>query len=140
MAFEYPSEAWMEAYRERLNASETYAEAATGWGVEFDGDFVFHLRADDALPEDRYFLLGLEDGRCTAVREIGDPDGVEYGFLMRGAYGDWKRLNEGEIGAIDGLLSGRFDIEGDMQKVMQYSEAAAAMTEASREVETEYVY
>jgi putative sterol carrier protein len=140
MAFQYPSEEWMEEYRSRLNENETYAEKGAGWGVDFNGDFIFHLQADGDLPEDRYFFVGLEDGKCTEVREIDDPESVDYGFIMRGAYGDWKKLNEGEMGAIDGMMSGRFDLEGDMQKVMQYSEAAVAMTETSTTIDTEYAH
>ena len=140
MAFEFPSEAWMEEYRNRLNESEEYGEQGAGWGVGFNGDFIFHIVADDKLPEDRYFFIALEDGDCTAVREVEDLDEVEYGFVMRGSYSDWQKLNNGEMGAIDGMMSGVFDLEGDMQKVMQYSGAAVAMTEISSSIETEYAY
>ena len=37
-------------------------------------------------------------------------------------------------------MTGRFDIDGDMQKVLQYSEAALAMNETGREIDTEYEY
>lgn len=140
MAIEFPSEEWIVEWREQLNANETYAEKGSGWGVGFDGDFVFHVRADDALPDDRYFFVGLEDGTCTEARAIDDPDEVDAGFVYRGDYTDWKRLNQGEIGPIDGMMSGVFDIEGDMQKVLQYSEAAVAMSETGQGIDTEYVY
>ena len=140
MAYEFPSEAWMEEYKNRLNESEEYGEQGAGWGVGFDGDFIFHIVADDRLPEDRYFYIALEDGKCTAVREVDDPSEVEHGFVMRGADSDWQKLNDGEMGAIDGMMSGVFDLEGDMQKVMQYSGAAVAMTETSASIDTEYAY
>lgn len=140
MAYTYPSVEWMEAYRDRLNENEEYTEKGAGWGVEFNGDFIFHVQADDHLPEDRYFFVGLADGECTEVREIDDPEDVEYGFVMRGAYADWKKLNRGEMGAIDGMMSGVFELEGDMQKVMQYSQAAVVMTDTSTQIETVYDY
>ena len=124
----------MEEYRDRLNESEEYGEQGAGWGVDFNGDFIFHI------PEDRYLFIALEDGDCTAVEEVEDLDAVEYGFVMRGEYSDWQKLNNGEMGAIDGMMSGVFDLEGDMQKVMQYSGAAVAMTEISSSIDTEYVH
>jgi putative sterol carrier protein len=37
----FPSEEWLERYRENLNANERYAADSEGWGVDFDGDFLF---------------------------------------------------------------------------------------------------
>ena len=101
---------------------------------------MFHARADDRLPEDHYFYVGLEDGECPEAREIDDPDSVDAGFVYRGDYADWVALNSGDIGSIDGMMSGVFDIEGDMQKVLQYSEAAVVMTETGRGLDTDYRY
>lgn len=140
MAIPFPSDEWISEWRERLNDNEDYAEKGQGWGVDFNGDFVFHVRADDRLPDDRYFFIGLEDGECTEAREIDDPDDVDAGFVYRGDYADWVALNQGEVGPIDGMMSGTFDIEGDMQKVLQYSQAAVVMTEAAGEVDTEFEY
>ena len=138
MATLFPSEEWIVEWRERLNDNDEYAEKGQGWGAEFNGDFVFHVRADDRLPDDHYFFIGLEDGTCTEAREIDDPDEVDAGFVYRGDYADWVALNQGDIGPIDGMMSGVFDIEGDMQKVLQYSEAAVAMSETGRELDTDY--
>lgn len=140
MAIPFPSDEWIQEWRERLNDNDEYAEKGEGWGDGFDGDFVFHVRADDRLPEDRYFFIGLENGTCTEARRIDDPEEVDAGFTYRGDYSDWLALNNGDIGPIDGMMSGVFDIEGDMQKVLQYSEAAVVMTETGREIDTEYRY
>lgn len=140
MSVPFPSEEWIAEWRERLNDNQEYGDAGQGWGVGFDGDFVFHVRADDRLPEDHYFFVGLEDGHCTGVREIDDPEEVDAGFVYRGDYSDWVALNQADIGPIDGMMSGVFDIEGDMQKVLQYSDAAVAMSETGREIDTEYEY
>jgi putative sterol carrier protein len=140
MSVPFPSDEWIKEWRERLNDNEEYAEKGQGWGVGFNGDFIFHIRADDRLPEDHYFYIALEDGNCSEAREIDSPDDVDAGFVYRGDYSDWVDLNRGDIGPIDGMMSGIFDIDGDMQKVLQYSEAAVAMTETGREIETDYQY
>jgi putative sterol carrier protein len=140
MSVPFPSDEWIKEWRERLNDNEEYAEKGQGWGVGFNGDFIFHIRADDRLPEDHYFYIALEDGNCSEAREIDSPDDVDAGFVYRGDYSDWVDLNRGDIGPIDGMMSGIFDIDGDMQKVLQYSEAAVAMTETGREIETDYQF
>lgn len=140
MATPFPSDEWIREWRAQLNENEEYAEKARGWGVGFDGDFIFHVGADDRLPEDHYFYIALEDGECTEAREIDHPDEVDVGFVYRGDYSDWVALNTGDVGPIDGMMSGVFDIDGDMQKVLQYSEAAVAMTETGRQIDTDYTY
>lgn len=140
MSVPFPSDEWIKEWRERLNDNEEYAEKGQGWGVGFNGDFIFHIRADDKLPEDHYFFIALEDGKCSEAREIDSPDEVDAGFVYEGDYTDWVELNQGDIGPIDGMMSGVFDIDGDMQKVLQYSEAAVAMTETGREIDTDYQY
>jgi putative sterol carrier protein len=140
MTIPFPSEEWIREWRRRLNDNDEYAETGQGWGVGFNGDFLFHVRADDRLPKDHYFFIGLEDGECTEARAVDDPGEVEAGFTYRGDFSDWVALNTGEIGPIDGMMSGVFDIEGDMQKVLQYSEAAVNMTETGREIDTDYQY
>lgn len=40
----FPSEEWLDAYRANLNESDRYEAESEGWGVEFDGDFVFEIR------------------------------------------------------------------------------------------------
>lgn len=140
MAYEFPSEEWIQEYETRLNDNEEYREMAEGWGVGFNGDFVYHIQADDRLPSDEYYFVGLEDGDVYDCRRIDSPDEVDWGFIIHGDYSDWVRLSEGEIGAIDGMMSGVFEIEGDMQKVLQYSDAAVAMTETSVGIDTEFKY
>lgn len=43
MAYWFPSREWLAAYRERLNDNETYETMSEGWGVDFEGDFVFEI-------------------------------------------------------------------------------------------------
>lgn len=158
----FPSQAWFAEYRERINANDEYAESASDWGVGFNGDFIFEMRGlpveeldTEAMPEalrdeiDQYVskegneyvgysLLGLEGGECTEARLIESEDDVDAGFKLAADNETWKRLMEGDIGAVDGIMSGEFDIEGDMQKVMQYSQASVHLTESAAEIDAEY--
>lgn len=153
MAIEFPSEEWIEEWKEQLNANEEYAELGSDWGKGFNGDFIFTIEPDvEGLEEDpewqeyvgddgklRYFV-GLEGGECYEVHPVDDPEDESYGFEIVGPYSNWKKLAQGEIGAIDSLMSGQFELVGDMQKVMQYSDASVAMVECATDIESEFRY
>lgn len=228
----WPTTAWMERYREALNDSDEYAEAGEGWGVDFDGDYVFEITdvpveerdfgdlpdelvaasedavtglddgtfeavvagapdevrervagADDprqalvdelaattlaatldwvwpelesALPatvvgildEQEYVtddgtvyaFLALEDGECLAVDGLTSLDERDYGMVLSGTYDKWKKMTTGEGEVVGMMMGGELDLEGDMQKVLQYTEAATAMTDVSVELETRYLF
>jgi putative sterol carrier protein len=143
MAIVMPDEGdeWIRAWKDALNESEAYSEAGSGWGEGFDGSFLFHIRPDAAYDgDDVYLYVDLQDGECLEAYEVESEDDVEWGFAYRGDYSDWKELVEGDLGAIDGLMGGQFELDGDMQKVLQYSEAAVVMTENAAEVDTEFAY
>lgn len=138
MAVTFPSEAWIETWRRRLNENDRYREVGADWGVDFNGDFVFTIEADDVLEETHHYFVGLEGGRCTDAHRIDDPSSVDHGYRMRGPYGEWKRLAQGEIGAIEGVLGGDFEIDGEMFRVFQYADAAVEMVETASEIDTEF--
>jgi putative sterol carrier protein len=141
IAFPGEAEAGIQEWREQLNDSAAYAGAAEGWGVGCNGSFLFVVEPDDRYDgEPVYQYVDLEDGTCLEARTVEDPDRVDWGFAYRGGYTDWKALIEGELGAIPGLMQGRFELDGDMQKVLQYRQAAMVMTENAANVDTEFEY
>lgn len=143
MAYVLPSEAddWIGAWAAKLNESESYSEVGQGWGIGFNGDFLFEIQPDEVFDGDAiYLFVALEDGECTGAYQTTDPEGEDWGFAYRGDYSHWKQLIQGALGAIDGLMEGKFDLDGDMQKVLQYSQAAIVMTENAGDVDTEFEY
>lgn len=142
MPITLPSEAdeWIQAWRDELNASEEYSEAGEGWGTDFDGSFLFEMEPDSTYDGEPIFLYAdLEDGECVEARVIDDRNEVDWGFAYRGPYSSWKELVTGDLGAIEGLMDGQFELDGDMQKVLQYSEAATIMTENAARIDTEFI-
>ncbi len=140
MAIDFPSEEWIKEWGVKLNENEEYAELGADWGVGFNGAFVFTVEEDELLDETLYYFVDLEGGKCKDSHQIDSPDDVNFGFEIRGPYANWKELAQGNIGAIDGLMSGKFELNGDMQKVMQYSDAAVTMVESATSIDTEFKY
>ncbi|QSW99858.1 SCP2 sterol-binding domain-containing protein [Haloterrigena alkaliphila] len=230
----FPTEPWLQEYRDAINDDDDYAENCAGWGVDFDGRFVFQIEdvpleshtvadlpqeiveaTDDrlsALSEDEietvletapdeiresiesrdgsleervaeeiksttmaeipdrtwpelraelpdlldelivqleenvtddgtvYSYLDLYDGECREVDTIIDLDNQEYGFRLIGDYEKWTKLVRGEGDVIDMLMSGEFEIDGDMQKILQYSDAAVDLAEISGDVDSRFIF
>jgi len=143
MAYKLPSEAdqWITEYQNRLNESEEYTDAGAGWGVGFNGDFLFHIQPDSSYDgEPVYLVIGVKNGSCDNAYVTDDPDGEDWGFAFRGGAANWKRLINGGLDPVEGMMDGTFDLDGDMQKVMQYSQAAVVMTELASDIDTEFEF
>lgn len=139
MAKRFPSDEWFEELADRLNANETYGEQAEGYGVDFNGDYIFTVEAGDGLAETYHYFIGLEDGDCTGTRRIDNPAEVDNGFELSGSYGNWQNLVRGEMGAIEGIMGGDFELDGSMNTLLKYQDAATTFVETCSEIETEFV-
>ena len=71
---------------------------------------------------------GTNQRRDDECRERIDDACSEAGFTLTADDDTWKRLVRGESGVVDGMMSGQFDGDGDMQKPMRYSQAAVRLT------------
>ncbi len=81
----FPSEEWLAAYQERLNANEDYIESSDGWGEEFLGSFIFEINGlplsettigelpDELTAPFRTALTDASDARITTLRENAPP-------------------------------------------------------------------
>ncbi|WP_458185542.1 SCP2 sterol-binding domain-containing protein [Haladaptatus sp. NG-WS-4] len=158
----FPSQAWFSRYEETINDDEEYNEMSEGWGVGFDGDIVFEMTEMpvddldvDSMPEylhdelDQYMneigtgytgyaYLGLEDGRCTGSDLISGPDAVDAGFHLTAHNEDWEELLRGDTDIIQGLMSGKFELDGDMQKILQYSDSAQRLTSLAASIDATF--
>lgn len=230
----WPTSRWLERYRAALNDNEELTEKGEGWGVGWNGDFIFEIRnvpgdertigdlpeeiwgvlqtAIENLDEDSletvvstapdsvrrdidardgsltrrtvaelretplseapdrvwpeferllpdlhnallaeveenvtaegtvYAFIGLEDGECTGVDVLDDADEREHGIRLAGDYGAWKDLVRGEMDIIQAVMGGRLELDGDMQRILTYTDAAQAMTETAADLDTRFLF
>lgn len=85
----FPSREWLGTYRDRLNENETYGEQSEGWGVDFDGSFVFEITelpvaetTLDDLPADlsdtfRERLESVSESRIEELIDDAPPELTE---------------------------------------------------------------
>jgi putative sterol carrier protein len=87
-----------------------------------------------------YAWIGLEDGDCTEVDTLMDLDERDKGFVLTGEYERWIQLVTGELDVVEGIMSGKLELDGDMQKILQYTEAQLQMTDIAEETDKRFLF
>ena len=130
----FGTEEWIKAYMEKLNKNEAYAEAASWW----EGDFIFIIRKDGPLDRDLFMWIDLWHGKARDGKVLASPDEVDAAYTYEGPYSNYVKLVEGKLDPIQGLMTGKFKLKGDMAKVMRAVKAAQELVRTITLTETEF--
>mgnify|MGYP001036731537 CR=1 FL=1 len=135
MRYKFPSEEWVRVFKDELNKNEIYAEAAERW----EGDFLFIITPDEELEKEMVFYVDLWHGKCRDAYIVPDRDAKKTGFIYEGPYSNWKKLINGEIDPIKGILMRKFKLKGSMSTIMRYTKAASELVKTASKVPTEFI-
>ena len=117
----FPSDEWAHAFKDELNKSPAYNEAAKTW----EGDFVFVITPDKGKEGETYYLYcDLWHGNCRDAYLIDNLDEKSPEFTYSGTYSGFKSIIEGKVDPIKGLMQGKFKLKGNMGKIMRAVRAA----------------
>ncbi len=134
MAFKFSSDAWIKELSRRLNESESYERAAKDW----EGDFLFVVEPDEEFDDTAYLYLGLYHGKSPDAAVVDSEDARETEFVIRAPYGVWRNVVEGKLDPIQGMMTKRLKLSGNMMKVMRYPKAAQELVACCAEVPTDW--
>jgi putative sterol carrier protein len=126
----------MSIYRERINASADYREAAATW--EGAIAFVFEAEPDNGVPEDLWALLDLWHGECRDARMIGAGDG-DAPYVIRAPYSRWKEVLRGDLDPVKGMMQGKLKVQGDLATIVRYVRAANELVHLTMQVPTQFL-
>jgi putative sterol carrier protein len=135
----YPSQEWCDEWKNALNNTPSIADIGKNWGVDFNGNWLFEIQPGDGLVETTFIYLEVAAGICTEARIIKDPEAVEPGFFVIGAYAEFKPVVKGEKDFIEGVVRGTFKLKGDMGKVMRNAKFIRAVANTISSFENEYL-
>ncbi|NPD90364.1 MAG: sterol carrier protein, partial [Asgard group archaeon] len=117
----FPSKEWIHEFKNVVNNSVDYKEAAKWW----EGDFLFVIEPDDKLDKKIVMYLDLWHGDCRSVDYFEEGDSLpETEFQYAGTYSNWLKVIEGALDPIKGILTRKFKLVGDKGKVMRATKAA----------------
>jgi putative sterol carrier protein len=87
-----------------------------------------------------YAWLDLHDGGCRGTQVLEDLAERDHGFVITGAYGQWRGLVAGEDDVVNLIVSAEMDLEGDMGTLMQNAAAATDMVDVAAGLETRFLF
>ncbi|HIE38297.1 MAG TPA: sterol carrier protein [Anaerolineales bacterium] len=134
MAVKFPSDEWIKALSAQLNASEAYEKSARDW----EGDFVFVVEPDDAYPETAYLFLALYHGKSPDAAMVASEDEREVEYVLRAPFSTWRQVIEGKLDPIQGMMTRKLKLKGNMMKIMRYPKAAQEIVACCARVPTDF--
>ena len=134
MTHKFPSDSWIKELREMLNASESYRRSAKDW----EGDFVFIVEPDQAYPDTAYLHLQLYHGSSAGAAMLGADELPETEYTINAPYSTWRKVVEGKLDPIQGMMTGQLKLDGDLMKIMRYPKAAQDIVACCALVPTEW--
>ena len=134
MAIRFPSDEWIKELSNQLNASETYEKAAKDW----EGDFIFVAEPDDTYDDTAYLFLSLFHGKSPDAAMVASEDEREAEFVIRAPFSAWRRVIEGKLDPIQGMMTRKLKLEGNMMKIMRYPKAAQEIVACCALVPTDF--
>jgi putative sterol carrier protein len=138
MAALYPTNEWCQEWKNAINNSDAIKEAGKDWGTDFNGNWIFEIKAGDGLDNTSYMFLEAKAGECTDIRLIDDPSEVESGFYCTGSYKDYKAAVKGEKDFIQGVVKGTFKLKGNIMTVMKYGGFIRILVDSLQKIESEF--
>jgi putative sterol carrier protein len=134
MALRFPSDAWVKSAMEQVNNSSEYAQAAANW----EGDIAFIVTAVPGESKEAVLYMDLWHGKCRDAYEVTDPAALKSEFTITAPLPVWRKVLEGKLDPIRGLVSRQLKLKGNMMKVMKAPKAAVELVNSCQEVDTEW--
>lgn len=132
MAIPFPSDEWIKAAMTEVNGSPAYKEAAKSW----EGDLIFVVTA---VPDERqqvHLYMDLWHGECRDAYEVVDNSGQKSEFTITAPLPVWRKVLEGKLDPIRGLMSRQLKMKGNMMKVMKAPKAAVELVNSCAQIDT----
>lgn len=134
----WPSEEWTEIYRDLINGSAEYREAAHDW----EGVVVYHFQAepDRGLAEDVYGWFDLWHGECREAKQVTAEEARAGDYVVSAPYSTWKEVINKDLDPVKGLMQGRLKMKGDLTTAVRYARATMILNDLATKVpDTEFL-
>jgi len=129
--------AWAKEFCKALNASEEYAKAGKGWGIDFEGGMLFVWSPSGEIDFEIRTFLDLKDGKCLGIKllEPGEEPPRTPGLSLKAPLNIWKKLAFKDLNPVQSMMSGDLQLEGDMNVAMKYSQAAMLLADITEKTD-----
>jgi putative sterol carrier protein len=136
---DFPSEEWVNAYKDAINANPEYAKAGKDWT---HGVVAMVVKAEPSvgIPEDLAMWLDVHEGRCRDCKLLQAKEAVEKApFVVVASYAQWKQVIKKEIDPTKALMQGKLKLtKGHMPTMVKYVNASKQLVESTAKVPTKF--
>jgi len=129
----FPSEEWIQKFKEELNKNKDYEEVAKDW----EGDFLFVITPDDGLDREFVFYVDLWHGKCRDAALLNEEK--DAAFVFKGPYSNWKQVIRKELDPIRGLIRGLFILDGDSKVIINEIKSAQELVNTASKISVDFV-
>lgn len=132
----FPSDEWLRAYKDAINASETYRRLASEW----EGDITYVVEPDPDLgvTDERCGWVDLWHGICRDARLVSAEEGSRARYVIRAPYSQWKEVLLGRLDPIKAMTTGKLKLHGDLPEVSRQREAVSELARIASAVPTTF--
>lgn len=134
MGIMFATDDWAKALMHAVNSSEAYKKAAANW----EGDFYFITSEGQGVAKDTYLYLDLWHGQARDAYLVEDPASKAVAFELRAPVDIWRKVLEKKIDPIQGIVSGKLKLKGNMMTVMKNPKAATELVASAMKVDTDW--
>ena len=134
MAIPFPSDAWIKALKDVLNADAEYAQIARNW----EGDIVFLVEPDGANTRAAVMYLDLWHGECREARELVDPAEKKAAFTLAAPLPVFMKIVQGKLDAMQAMMTRQLKVSGSMVYMMKNVPTVLKFVKCTQKVETEF--
>ena len=135
--YTFPSDEWVIAYKDAINASEVYAEVGKEWT---HGPMGFIVKAEPSigLEEDKAFIVDLDKGACLDACMATNEEAKDCPFCITGSYANWKSVLDKKLDPIKGMMQGKLKLKGNLPIVVRFVKAAQELVNCTTKVNTHF--
>jgi putative sterol carrier protein len=134
MSYKFPSDEWIKELKNQLNTSPDYERSAKNW----EGDFVFIVEPDESYKETKSMYLDLHHGKSRDARLLSNPSELKAAYTISATYSNWRKVIEGKLDPIQGMLMRKLKLEGNLMQVLRYPKAAQEIVACCGLVPTDF--
>jgi putative sterol carrier protein len=136
---DFPSNEWVIAYKDAINANPDYAKAGKDWT---HGVVAMVVKAEPTLGigEDMAMWLDVQEGKCKECKLLPAREAEEKApFVVVASYAQWKQVIKKEIDPTKALMQGKLKLtKGHMPTMVKYVNASKQLVESTTKVPTKF--
>jgi putative sterol carrier protein len=136
VAYKAFSDEWAQAYKNEINISPVYKQAAAAW--EGTVGLVVEAEADKNFPEAKGVWMDLWHGEARDIKIVSEADAEKADFVIRGPYSRWKQVAQKELDSTKAMMQGKLKLKGDLPTIVRFTKASQEMTECTTRIAVEY--